>query len=375
MEKKKIAYTGPGKYVQACGIISQLPQYTMLYGRRAFLLSDRYFEKDYGAWFLKLYQENGLDCVVEIFGGENSRKEADRCCKEAERRKADCVVGFGGGKTLDCGKYIADALKLPFICVPTTASTDAPCSSLSIIYDGEADKREVLRCHSNPDLVLVDSEIIADAPVRFLKAGIGDALATYFEALANERSGGGNFAGSDCVRTRLSLAAAECCYGILKQYSRQAVADARRHKVTQPLEYVIEANILLSGIGFENAGCAGAHSISGGIGALEECKNMMHGEKVAFGTLCQVYLERHGDAVLYDLMELCVELGLPVTLDELGIKTEREKKAELIAKGSLDKFWDAEPMKITTEDITDAILTVDSLGARWKETWKKGDAE
>lgn len=374
MENKKIAYVGPGKYIQSSGVIRELPEYTAQYGRSVFILIDNYFEKVYVPLLEELYRKKNMHCVLEVFGGENNHTEITRCCRKAEQQ-ADCVVAIGGGKALDCGKYISHLLKLPFVSIPTTASTDAPCSSLSIVYDGKDNERKVIHCRCNPNLVLVDSQIIADAPVRFLKAGIGDALATYFEALANERTGKNSFVGVDCVRTRLSLAIARECYEILIQYSRQAVADAGHHRVTRALEYVIEANILLSGLGFENAGCAGAHSISGGIGVIEECKGAMHGEKVAFGTLCQVHMERHGEAVLYDLMELCDALDLPVTLNDLGIQEEKEKKAELIARASSDKFWDAEPMDITIEKIKNTILLVDNLGNRIREEKKKGDVE
>lgn len=374
MNRKKIAYAGPGKYVQAEGILWELPDYTMQYGQSTYILMDSFFKETYAVKLQDLYTQKGMPCTIEIFGGENNQTEVDRCCETVRRSGADCVAAFGGGKTLDCGKYISYLLNLPFVSIPTTASTDAPCSALSIVYDGKDHERKVVRCRRNPDLVLVDSRIIAEAPIRFLKAGIGDALATYFEAAANERSGANSFVGQDCVRTRLALAAAVSCYEVLKQYARQAVKDAREQKVTQALEYVIEANILLSGLGFENAGCAGAHSVSGGIGAVDECKGMMHGEKVAFGTLCQVYLERQGEAVLNDLLELCCDLDLPVTLEELGILEEKERKAKLIAEASMDKFWNAEPVAITTDDVRKAVLAVDSLGGHLRKARKqKGD--
>ena len=374
MERKKISYGGPGKYIQASGIIEELPEYTSQYGRKPFILLDSFFIDEYSELLRGKYLQKEIECILEYFSGENNYEEVKRCCCAAQEDGADYVIAIGGGKTLDCGKYISHLLKFPFVSMPTTAATDAPCSALTIVYDGVDSERKVIRCDSHPSLVLVDSQIIANAPVRFLIAGIGDALATYFEALANERTGAENFVGKGCVRTRMSLSIAKTCYDILNRYARQAVRDAKKHKVSQSLEYVIEANILLSGLGFENTGCAGAHSISGGIGAIENCKSLMHGEKVAFGTLCQVYMENHGEALLNDLFDFCCELGLPVTLDDLGIVEDKEQNAKKIARASMNKFWDAEPVEVTVKSIQEALLTIDRLGAdRKKEREKKGD--
>lgn len=367
MKTRKISYVSPGKYVQAPGIIDELAEYTVQYGRKPFILMDIFFKDTYSDKIKEEYMQKDTECILGYFGGENSHKEVEKCCFTAREEHADYIIALGGGKTLDCGKYIAHQMHMSFVSIPTTASTDAPCSALTIVYDGADNERKVIRCAHNPDLVLVDSQIIADAPVRFLRAGVGDALATYFEAMANERAGTANFIGADCVRTRLSVSIAETCYETLRKYALQAVKDAEKHQVTQALEYIIEANILLSGLGFENTGCAGAHSVSSGIGAVENCKGVLHGERVAFGTLCQVYLERQGDALLKDLFRFCHELGLPVTLEDLGITDKKEEAAERMAEASYDKFWDSEPVEIAVADIREAILAIDRLGNEMKE--------
>lgn len=364
---KKISYVSPGRYIQAPGIVEELPEYTEQYGKTPFILIDTFFRDTYSEKLRKEFLQKGMECILEYFGGENNHREVERCCLSVKEHGADYIIALGGGKTLDCGKYIAHLTRLPFVSIPTTASTDAPCSALTIVYDGADNERKVLRCAQNPSLVLVDSQIIADAPIRFLRAGIGDALATYFEAKANERAGTDSFAGENCIRTRLSMSIAETCYDTLRKYAAQAVRDAERHRVTQELEYIIEANILLSGLGFENTGCAGAHSVSSGIGAIEACKGVLHGERVAFGTLCQVYLEHLGGALLKELFRFCYELRLPITLEDLGITEDKGAAAERIAEASFDKFWDSEPVKVSVPDIREAILIIDRLGNETKK--------
>ncbi|SPZ01595.1 glycerol dehydrogenase [Proteus mirabilis] len=84
-------------------------------------------------------------------------------------------------------------------------------------------------------------------------------------------------------------------------------------------ENIIEANTFLSGIGFESAGLAAAHAIHNGFTALEECHAMYHGEKVAFGTLVQLVLENSPLEEIEEVLDFCVQVGLPVTLEELGV--------------------------------------------------------
>lgn len=103
---------------------------------------------------------------------------------------------------------------------------------------------------------------------------------------------------------------------------------------TPAVEKVIEANTLLSGIGFESGGLAGAHAIHNGFTVLEECHKMYHGEKVAFGTITQLVLENASEDQLYEVISFCIELGLPVTLKELGIAHPTKEKIMAVAEAA-----------------------------------------
>ena len=121
---------------------------------------------------------------------------------------ADCdvVYGIGGGKTLDTAKAVAFYTGMPVVIVPTAASTEAPCSRLSVVYKATGEFSHYLPLPKNPDIVIMDSEVIAKAPARFLAAGIGDALATYFEALACEKSHAVTMAGGVSTKSAMALA-------------------------------------------------------------------------------------------------------------------------------------------------------------------------
>src|SRR5262249_43810813 len=149
-----------------------------------------------GTWRRSL-EEVGLKHAVHRFGGECSLAEIERAKGTAGELKARTIVGAGGGKVLDTARAVAADLGLPVVNCPTVASSDAPCSALSVIYTEEGVFQEYRFYRKNPDLVLVDTAVIAQAPPRLLVAGMGDALATWFEArtcvarsVRNMRGGG-----------------------------------------------------------------------------------------------------------------------------------------------------------------------------------------
>ena len=79
-------------------------------------------------------------------------------------------------------RRVAYYKSVPVLVCPTIASTDAPCSALSVIYTDDGVFEEYMFLPANPNMVLMDTEIIAKSPVRLTVSGMGDALATYFEA-------------------------------------------------------------------------------------------------------------------------------------------------------------------------------------------------
>lgn len=108
---------------------------------------------------------------------------------------------------------------------------------------------------------------------------------------------------------------------MLLENGLKAVQAASKNLVTEALEDVIEANTLMSGgLGVENNGCAGAHSICEGISTLPEDRKTFHGEKVGFGVICQLIAENAAPDLLNEVLGFCVQIGLPVTLEDLYIE-------------------------------------------------------
>jgi glycerol dehydrogenase len=299
------------------------------------------------------------------FGGECSRPEIDRHREKSIENDSDIVVGIGGGKTIDTAKAVSHLMKVPVVIIPTIAATDAPTSALSVIYTPEGKFDQYLILPKNPDVVLMDTGIIANAPARFLVSGMGDALATWFEADACEKSQASTMAGGN--NTRAALALAQLCYETLLEYGVSAMLAVERHVVTPAVEKIVEANTLLSGLGFESGGLAAAHAIHNGMTVLRGAHGMYHGEKVAFATIVQLVLEGKEQSELDEVLDFCIEVGLPVTLKELGV--EEPTKEELMSVAELScapgETIHNMPFRVDKEMVYGAIIAADSIGTHY----------
>ncbi|MFN3329002.1 MAG: iron-containing alcohol dehydrogenase, partial [Fervidobacterium pennivorans] len=174
----------PMKYIQGAGALHYIGKYLEPFGKRYFIIADEFVMNLTRETIEKSLNQHGIEGVFEIFKGECSKNEISRLVSLLRTHKCSGVIGVGGGKALDTAKAVAYYGNTPVIIVPTIASTDAPCSALSVIYTDDGVFEEYLLFPKNPDIVIVDTEIISKAPVRLLVAGMGDALATYFEAKA-----------------------------------------------------------------------------------------------------------------------------------------------------------------------------------------------
>lgn len=354
----------PGKYIQGRNAVRELPDLCNRFGTRTLIIASPVC---YG----KLLPESGMDLHqaslrAEPFSGECCEKELARLEKVISGSRADVVVGMGGGKTIDTAKIAADRAGLPAVIMPTTASSDAPCSGCAVVYSENGVFESVLYQKSNPAAVLVDTEIIARAPVRFLVAGMGDALATWFEAKSCSVTGSKNECGG--LGTLAGLALARLCYDTLLQHGIEAKNDVQRQTVTPALDKIIEANILLSGIGFESGGLASAHSIHNGFTALSQTHAFYHGEKVAFGLLAGLQLIGAPAEEVETLYAFCEDVGLPTTLADIGLGNAGRSSLVTVAEkaASPEEFIHHEAVRVTPEKVLMAILRADSMGRQRK---------
>lgn len=352
----------PGKYIQGPGEIKNLGKYADTLGKKALILISAGGYKRSGQDVLEGFKEVSCTPEFETFHGECSYNEIKRISQIVKEKGFDLVIGIGGGKIFDTAKAVAYYEKTPVIICPTIASTDAPCSALSVIYTDEGVFEEYLFLPGNPNIVLLDTEIIAKSPVRLTVAGIGDALATYFEARACVESEATTCANGKA--TSAAFALAKLCLDTLMEEGVKAKVALEAGALTPAVEKIVEANTLLSGIGFESCGLAGAHAIHNGLTVLEECHSMYHGEKVAFGTIVQLVLENVPLDELEEIIEFCIQVGLPVTLEQLGIQEITEEKIYKVAQAAASENDTLHnmPFEVTVESTYNAILAANAYG-------------
>jgi len=355
----------PGKYLQSENALNMLPEFIRLLGKKGLILASPTAKNkilpDYGIVDLK------GQILTEKFQGECSEKELNRIAKIINSEKIDILVGMGGGKVIDTAKIAADRAGIPVIIVPTIASTDAPCSGCAVIYSESGVFESVYYQKMNPQIVLVDVNVIANAPARFLVSGMGDALATWFEARSCQRTISANECGGYSTLTGLNLA--KLCYDTLLQYGPAAKIANEKKIITPALHHIVEANILLSGIGFESSGLAAAHSFHNGLTALKETHSFYHGEKVAFGVLAGLHLTDALPAEIADVYSFFEEIGLPTTLADIGLENvSRDRLMEVAVKTCAPaESIHHEAGLITPGRVLSAMIAADAMGQSRKK--------
>lgn len=357
-------FGSPHRYVQGPDALDQLGELVPAYGKRPFVIADGIvlglLRKRLEASFGKLA---GATHFAQ-FGGECTAAEIGRLATEAKSVGADVVIGVGGGKAIDTAKGVRIVLGRPIIIVPTIASNDSPTSRLAVVYTTEHVLHEVRAMPANPDVVLVDTAVIIQAPERFFVSGVGDALSKKFEAEQCFLAGGNNFYKARPPYVALTLA--DACYATIRTHAESALAATRAKQLSEDFERTVEATILLSGLAFENGGLSIAHSLTRGLSTVPELARALHGEQVAFGLLVQLILEERSVDYIADLVAFYERMGLPRSLAQLGYSGDVAGVAAQIARHT----WDRAPYvryltkPVDATRLEQALLAADALGAK-----------
>ncbi|MDO5018084.1 MAG: glycerol dehydrogenase [Lagierella massiliensis] len=353
----------PQRYIQGKDAFEEFYSYAKDYGNRFLFVASESGLKYCKDKLERSFKEEDVYRRYEEFSGISSNGEIDRMSKIVEEDSIDAVIGLGGGSAIDTAKATAFYTKKPVIVLPTVVATDAPCTGLSVIYNDDGTFDRYLFYPDNPNMVMVDTTVIAGAPKRFLVSGIGDALATYYEARACKKVEALSLEGGGISDSALALC--KLCKDTLFEHAEIAIKSLDKKLVNQSVDKIIEAATYLSGVGADNGGLAAAHSIYNGFTNIDSVKSM-HGEIVAFGTIVQLLMEASPKEELYDVIELCYKLGLPIALEDMNIKEEDlmigcEKAC---AEGESIHNMVGE---ITPEKLRDFVLTADLLGQKYYE--------
>jgi glycerol dehydrogenase-like iron-containing ADH family enzyme len=242
----------------------------------------------------------------------------DRLQAAAAAHQADVIIGIGGGKCLDAAKLLAHRHRLPTVTIPTSGATCAAWTALSNIYSETGAFLADVSLPKCPDLLILDYGIVATAPQRTLVAGIGDAIAKWYEASVS----------SGYSNQTLLIAAVQQAR-VLRDILFQKSAAAIERPGGEEWQEVVDATVLLAGVigGLGGAQCrtVAAHAVHNGLTHLPGSHRALHGEKVAYGILVQLRLQemiqddRLAATTRLQLLDFYNEIGLPKTLADLGL--------------------------------------------------------
>ena len=347
----------PGKVIRGAGVLSTVGAQVANLGTRPLIVAGNRTLNLSKEHLKPLFQSQQLHSILASYGADCCEASLKALRKAAKEHKADIIIGIGGGKALDTAKLVAHQLTLPVITIPTSGATCAAWTALSNVYSTTGAFLYDVALSRCPDLLILDYNLIQTAPQRTLVAGIGDAIAKWYEASVSSGSS----------QQTLIIAAVQQAR-ILRDILLQKSASALQSPGTEIWQEVVDATVLLAGVigGLGGAQCrtVAAHAVHNGLTHISG-HNSIHGEKVAYGILVQLRLEEmiQGNQLAasarQQLLKFYAEIGLPQKLADLGLGNITLGELQTAAEISLEPNSDIHrlPFKVALEQLMAAMVS------------------
>lgn len=348
----------PARVIRGENAIAQSGDALARLGNRPLLIGGKTTLTTIQPYLQPILHQHHLESAPADYGPDCSETSLARLHTIRQNHNANVIIGLGGGKALDTAKLLAHQSQLPIITIPTSGATCAAWTALSNIYSEQGGFLYDVNLAQCPDLLILDYSLIQTAPQRTLIAGIGDAIAKWYEASVSSGHSDQTF-----------LIAAVQQARVLRDILFQKSATALQEPGGPAWREVVDATVLLAGVigGIGGAQCrtVAAHAVHNGLTHLLACHHTLHGEKVAYGILVQLRLEeilqnnQLAAAARQQLLKFYTELGLPQTLSDLGLRDIPLSQLQQATEIACNPHSDIHrlPFKVVPEQLMAAMVS------------------
>jgi len=306
---------------------------------------------------LKSYMQDFDIVDTVIYGKECYKKRVEELYEIYKDFRVDFVIGVGGGKAIDTAKCLADMLCVKVITVPTIASTCAASSALSVVYTENHIFEGFWYLKSPAYHTFIDTEIIANAPDKYFRAGIGDTLAKFYEVEFSSRGR------EKTYNDEMGLAISRMCNMPLIESAIEALEDCKNNIPSEKLGEV--ALIILVSTGMVSMlinpefNGALAHALFYGLTEIEGFEeNFLHGDVIGYTLAVQLMLDSKEEEAI-KIGNLISKMGVEATLSQRGIEVTFKNLEKVLESALKDPDMLVIPYKITKEMIFDAIIKME----------------
>ena len=353
-----VSAIAPALLVRGVGVLAQMGETIASFGRRPLIVGGEASLIPLMSRLQSGFEATGLQSQSVSYRPDCSELTLEVLQQAYDSHSADFVIATGGGKSLDAAKLLAFKQGASIVTIPSCGATCAAWTALSNIYTDEGAFRYdvgLLRC---PDLLILDYDLVATAPKRTLVAGIGDAIAKWYEASISSGTSTQTFVIAAVQQARV-------LHDLLLEHSIEALANPGG----EVWRNVVDATVLLAGIsgGIGGAQCrtVAAHAVHNGLTQLPQSHGILHGEKVAFGILVQLRLEEmiQGSALAkasrQRLLSFYDAIALPKSLADLGLGEVSVEDLEIAAIFACKPGSDIHhlPFEVNPDQVVEAMIS------------------
>lgn len=358
----------PEKYVSEPGALNDAGKYIRAYGTTGLVVAGTTAFKTVQDALKKSFLENHVSFTLFPFAGYPTLEKAKQIAEEAVKSGAEFIVAVGGGRVHDASKAAGTLAGLPVISVPTIAATCAPWAAVSIIYTKEGDFEQFYANPHTPRVIIADTKILMDAPERYIKAGIVDTLAKWYENSL------GITGKNDPLPLQISVYSAELAFDELEKKAAAALEEKKAGKITDNAVDTVDSVFYLAGLVGSFVGARAysgfAHPFYHSSRRIPASRVILHGELVAFGIITQLVLQKKSDREIRDTIQRLALFDEAFTLSDLQLE---DRDLPVIADRILAEFPDYTHFGfgLTTEEIVGGFKTADMLVREYRKNVQK----